>query len=265
MAPEDLRELLTDVAARAARVGELPDEAEAGPPEGPLFRPVDPRDAGVVADWSSPVAVRWAPDLDLEPRELADTLAAGLVEDHRISAVEVAPTGWLAITVSDVARAEVVTAIRADPDRYGVPEGVVVPDVPSEPGGSRRPDDPVATIQLSHARQCRLVRNATAAGVEARPADRLEQLTHVSERVLLVTLADVPQRLARHPGDRDRVLAAMLELAARADAWVHPVRPLTLDEPIQSVHGARLALATATRDVLRTGLHLLGASAPERM
>ncbi|EWT05918.1 anticodon-binding protein [Intrasporangium chromatireducens Q5-1] len=265
MAPDDLRELLTGVAARAARVGELPDEAEAGPPEGRLFRPVDPRDAGVIADWSSAAAVRWAPALHLEPRELADVLAAGLVDDRRIAAVEVAPTGWLAITVSDAARAEVVGAILADPDGYAVPEGVVLPEVADERPGSRPPGDPVAVVQLSHARQCRRIRNATAAGVQTRPSDRLEQLTHVSERVLLVTLADLPQRLARHPAGRERILAAMAEVACRADAWVHPVRPLTLDESVEPVHGARLALATATRDVLRTGLRLLGASAPERM
>jgi arginyl-tRNA synthetase len=265
VAPEDLRELLTDVAARAAGRGELPSEAAAGPPDGPLFRPVDPREAGVIADWSSPVAVRWAGRLDLPPRELADALAAGLVDDRRIAAVEVAPTGWLAITVSDAARAEVIPAILAAPDRYGLPDGVVTADVAQERPGSRVPGDPVLAIQLAHARQCRRVRNAVAAGVEMRPSDRLEQLTHVSERVLLVTLADVPQRLARQPGDPERVRAAMLELAARADAWVHPVRPVTLDDPIEPVHGARLALATATRDVLRTGLRLLGASAPERI
>lgn len=265
MAPEDLRELLTDVAARAARVGELPDEAGGGPPEGALFRPLDPRDAGVIADWSSPVAVRWAPALDLEPRELADILAAGLVDDHRIAAVEVAPSGWLAITVSDAARAEVIPTILAEPDRYAVPEGTVLPKIVDERPGARAAGDPVLTVQRAHAGQCRRIRNATAAGVEMRASDRLEQLTHVSERVLLVTLADVPQRLTRQPGNRDRTLAAMLELADRAVSWVHPVRPLILGEPIEPVHGARLALATATRDVLRTGLCLLGASAPERM
>ncbi len=265
MAPDELRELLTDVAARAARVGELPDEAEAGPPAGRLFRPVDPRDAGVVADWASPVAVRWGPDLGLEPRELADVLASGLVADRRIAAVEVAPTGWLAVTVDDAARAAVIPTILADPDGYAVPDGATAGPVPGERAGSRPPGDRVATVQLAHARLCRLIRNATAAGVETRPAGRLEQLTHVSERLLLVALADLPQRLASHPADRDHVLTAMLEVAERADSWTHPVRPLTLGEPIRSVHGARLALATATRAVLCTGLRLLGASAPERM
>ncbi|MDN5796171.1 MAG: anticodon-binding protein [Intrasporangium sp.] len=265
MTPADLRELVTDVAARAARVGALPDAAEAGPPEGPLFRPIDPRDAGVVADWGSPVALRWAPALGLEPRELADLLAARLVADRRISAVEVAPTGWLALTVTDLARAAVIPAILAAPDRYAVPVGIVVPEVPDELPGSRSPGEPVMTIQRAHARQCRRIRNASAAGVESRASDRLEELTHVSERVLLVTLADLPQRLARHPGDRDRMLAAALEVARRADAWIHPERPMSVGEHIRPVHGARLSLATATRHVLRTGLHLLGASAPERM
>lgn len=256
---------MADVAARAARVGELPDEAEAGPPEGPMFRPVDPRAAGVVADWSSPVALRWGPELGLEPRDLADTLAGGLVDDRRIAAVEVAPNGWLALTISDASRAEVIPAVLAAPDRYAVPEGTVVPDVPDERPGSRAPADPVAQVQLAHARQCRRIRNATAAGVEVRHADPLDQLTHVSERVLLVTLADLPQRLSRARVDHERLVQALLELAGRADEWVHPVRPLVVGDPVTPIHGARLALATATRDVLRTGLLLLGASAPERM
>ncbi|WP_347352062.1 DALR anticodon-binding domain-containing protein, partial [Intrasporangium sp.] len=263
--PEELRVLLSQVAARAARVGQLPDEAQAGPPEGPLFRPVDPRGAGVVADWGSPVAVRWGPGLGLEPRELADLLAAGLVADRRIDAVEVAPSGWLAITVSDGARAAVIRAVLEQPDRYAVPGVSVIPEVPDERPGSRPARDPVATVQRAHARQARLVRNARAAGVESRPTDRPEELTDGSERVLLVTLADLPQRLARHPGDREHTLAAVLEVAHRADAWARPVRPMVVGESIRPVHGARLSLATATRHVLRTGLHLVGASAPERM
>jgi arginyl-tRNA synthetase len=265
MTPEELRRLLAKVAAAAAKVGALPDEAEGGPPAGPIFRPVDPRAAGVMADWVTPVAQRWAPQLGLEPRELATVLAEGLTQRKRVSAVEVAPSGLLAITLSDVARAQIIPTVLAEADTYGVRPGHVLRLPPEEPPGSRPLDDPISRAQLSHARMCRLIRTAEAAGVEMRKRDRLEELTHVSERLLLVALADHPQRLARHEGDEQQLVRAVTDLASLADAWTHPLRPTVVGEHPTSLHGARLALATATRIVLRNGLAHLGAAAPERM
>jgi hypothetical protein len=265
MTPEQLRRVLTEVAARAAELGLLPDEAQAGPPEGPIFRPVDPRDAGVVADWVTPVVVPWGRALHLEPLDLATVLARGLAELREVEAVEVSPAGWLSITVSDAARAEVIGRVLEDPDGYGTTTGAPPPPVPDERPGSRCHEDPVAVIQRAHALQCRRVRNAVATGVQIRPGDRREQLTHVSERLLLVVLADHPQRVLRHVGDRDGLLRAVGVVAERAVDWTHPVRPLVIGERPTGVHGARLALAVATAHVLRTGLAELGASAPERM
>jgi arginyl-tRNA synthetase len=37
------------------------------------------------------------------------------------------------------------------------------------------------------------------------------------------------------------------------------------DEPIASLHSARINLCAATKQVLKNGLDLLGVSAPERM
>lgn len=265
MTPEELRLLLTKVAAKAAEVGELPDEAEAGPPAGPIFRPADPRVAGVVADWVTPVASRWGPQLDLEPRELATVLAEGLMKRKRVTAVEVAPTGLLAITLSDSARSRIIPTVLEEADTYGLRPGQGPTLPPDESPGSRPTDDPIACAQLAHARLCRLIRNAEAAGVEMRRRDRLEELNHVSERHLLVALADHPQRMARHEGDAVQLMRAVSDLAALANAWTHPVRPELVDEHPTSIHGARLALATATRIVLRNGLARLGVPAPERM
>jgi arginyl-tRNA synthetase len=265
MTPEQLRRALTEVAADAAELGLLPDEAQAGPPAGPIFRPVDPRDAGVVADWATPVVVPWSRALRLEPLDLAGVLARGLAERREIEAVELSPAGWLSITVSDASRSEVIGRVLDDPDGYGVPAGTAPPPVPDERPGSRSPEDPVAVIQRAHALECRQIRNAAAAGVQIRPGDRREQLTHVSERLLLVALADHPQRVLRHAGDRDGLLRAVGIVAERAVAWTHPVRPLLIGERPTGIHGARLSLAVATGHVLRTGLALLGASAPERM
>jgi arginyl-tRNA synthetase len=265
MTPEQLRRMLAKVAARAARIGTLPDEAEAGPPEGPLFRPVDPRAAGVMADWVTPIALRWGPQLDLEPRELALVLADGLTQRRRVEAVEVSPGGLLAITLSDSARAAVIPTVLEQADTYGLGPGRTLRLPPEEPPGSRPLGDPLSVVQLAHARMCRLIRNAEAVGVQMRERDRLEALNHVSERLLLVALADHPQRMARNEGDRQQQVRAVTDLGTLADEWTHPTRPELVGQHPTSLHGARLALATATRIVLRNGLAQLGVPAPERM
>lgn len=264
MTPEQLRALLEDVAAQAARTGELPDEAEAGPPAGPLFRPTDARTAGVIADWVTPVAQRWAPQIDLGPRDLARVLARGLTQQKSVAAVEVAPSGLIAITLEDLARSAIVRLVLEGQDTYALAPGSSHRELTELPG-SRPPDDPVLAAQRSHARLCRLIRNAEAAGVERRSPTRLGELTHVAERHLLVALADLPQRLETHVGDEVQQRRAVTDLASLADAWDHPLRPTTVGASVQSVHGARVVLADAVRIVLRNGLERLGASAPERM
>src|SRR6476661_1450831 len=140
MTPEQLRALLEEVAAQAARAGDLPDEAEAGPPAGPVFRPADTRAAGVVADWVTPVAQRWAPRLDLAPRDLARVLAQALTLQKPVAAVEVAPSGL------------------EEQDHYALVDGDGRREIVEAPG-SRDPDDPVRAAQLAHARVCRIIRN----------------------------------------------------------------------------------------------------------
>jgi arginyl-tRNA synthetase len=264
MTPEQLRALLEDVAATAAQRGALPDAAEAGPPEGPLFRPTDPRVAGVVADWVTPVAQRWAPRLELAPRALARVLAQGLTEQDPVAAVEVAPSGLIAITLTDVARSQLIGTVRDSEDTYALEPGDRYRLVLERPGW-RPSSDPVHGVQLAHARICRLIRNATASGVERRPGVRLEVLTHVSERHLLVGMADLPQRFRTHLGDAQQTQRALVDLGALANEWQHPVRPMVVGSAVEAVHGARLALADAARVVLRNGLARVGAAAPERM
>jgi arginyl-tRNA synthetase len=264
MTPEQLRALLVDVAAQAARTGQLPDEAQAGPPAGPLFRPTDARAAGVVADWVTPVAQRWAPQIDLRPRDLARVLAQGLTRQKPVAAVEVAPSGLIALTLEDLSRSAIVPLVLDEQDTYALAPGRTHEELTETPG-SRSSDDPVHAAQRAHARLCRLIRNAEAAGVERRSSDRLGELTHVAERHLLVAIADLPQRLETHVGDVAQQCRAVTDLAALADAWDHPLRPTTVGAAVQSVHGARIVLADAVRIVLRNGLERLGAAAPERM
>jgi arginyl-tRNA synthetase len=270
MTPEALRRLLTQVAATAARVGELPDEAEAGPPAGPIFWPVDGRTVGVVADWVTPVAQRWAPQLDLEPIELGRVLAQRLVDQPPVAAVEVAPSGLLSITLADEDRSAVIDLVLEQEATYGLRPGWRAEATEPVHLGRDVPvwlaDDPaLRPAQLAHARLHRLARNARAAGVELRETDRREALGHVAERLLLVALADFPQRMDKHEGDRQQQVRALTDLAALADGWEQPLRPLTIDQRPHGLHGARLALAMAVAVVLRNGLSRLGATAPERM
>ncbi|OFE14632.1 anticodon-binding protein [Humibacillus sp. DSM 29435] len=268
MGPDQLRQIFSDVAARAVRDGLLPDGAQAGPPAGPLFRPVDARSAGVVADWVSPVAQRWAPLLGLEPRRLARVLAQGLTEQGPIGAVEVTPAGLLAITLTDLSRAEVIDTVLAD-DGYGLGADAAVSaaQLPTSTGDDAplQQGDPLRFVQEAHARLCRVVRNAQALGVSARAVGPRDSLTHVSERRLQVALADLPQRLATGEGNRAQQVRALTDLAELCDANRHAVRPMLADADVEPVHGVRLALAQAAARVLRNGLARLGAAAPERM
>jgi len=264
MTPEQLRALLEEVAATAARRGALPGQAAHGLPSGALFRPTDQRVAGVVADWVTPVAQRWAPALELAPRDLARTLAQGLTAQKPVAAVEVAPSGLITITLSDAARSQIIGTVLDEEKTYALPPGERYRVVLERPGW-RPPGDPVHGVQLARARICRLIRNAEASGVERRHGVRLEALTHVSERHLLVGLADLPQRFMTHTGDPSQTQRALTDLASLADEWKHPLRPMAVGAPVQAAHGARLALADATRIVLRNGLARVGAAAPERM
>src|SRR6476659_2646668 len=142
MTPDQLRALLEEVAAQAARTCDLPDEAEAGPPAGLVFRPAETRAAGVVADWVTPVAQRWAPRLDLGPRDLARVLAQGLTLEKPVAAVEVAPSGLIAITLEDSARADIVPIVLEEQDHYALAAGERYRETTEVPG-ARTADDPV--------------------------------------------------------------------------------------------------------------------------
>ena len=103
MTPEQLRPLLEEVVAHAARAGELPDEAEAGPPAGPIFRPADTRGGRSRGRLGDAGRAALGPELDLEPLDLARVLAQGLT-----SSIRSPPSRWrpgpLALTLADSAR-----------------------------------------------------------------------------------------------------------------------------------------------------------------
>ncbi len=131
----------------------------------------------------------------------------------------------------------------------------------------RTNDNPVFYVQYAHARTHQVGRNAEAAGVSADEFDA-SLLTHETESILLGALAEFPRIVAQAASLRDphRVARYLEELAAGFHRWYDACRVAPQgDEPVTAVHGTRLVLSTATGQVLRSGLALLGVSAPERM
>ena len=125
-------------------------------------------------------------------------------------------------------------------------------------------ENPVYYVQYAHARICSALANwggdeATLATVDLSP------LTTPHEAGLLSKLAAYPEMLARAKMELGphqvafylRELAGELHSYYFAHKWL-----LDDDEPLKL---ARLALATATRQVLRNGLALIGVSAPTKM
>jgi arginyl-tRNA synthetase len=125
-------------------------------------------------------------------------------------------------------------------------------------------ENPVYYVQYAHARICSALANW--GGDEAQLANvDLSPLTTPHEASLLSKLAAYPEVLARAKLELGphqvafylRELAGELHSYYFAHKWL-----LDDDEPLKL---ARLALAAATRQVLRNGLALIGVSAPSKM
>lgn len=131
----------------------------------------------------------------------------------------------------------------------------------------RTNDNPVFYVQYAHARTHNVGRNAADSGVD-RSEFAPETLTHETESALLGALQEFPRIVAFAAQVREphRVARYLEELAGLYHRWYDNCRVTPLsDDPIESVHRARLWLNDATGQVLRNGLGLLGVSAPERM
>ncbi|NDK30314.1 arginine--tRNA ligase [Nesterenkonia haasae] len=145
-------------------------------------------------------------------------------------------------------------------------------DVDPEVLQSKTNDNPVFYVQYAHARACNAARNAEAQGVDHSSFDAA-QLAHAREEELLAHLAKFPNTVARAAELREphRVARYLEDLAGAYHAWYAKCRiaPSTLEdgtvEPVTDLNRTRLWLNSATAQVLRNGLTLLGVSAPEQM
>jgi arginyl-tRNA synthetase len=125
-------------------------------------------------------------------------------------------------------------------------------------------ENPVYYVQYAHARICSALANWGGDEATLAQAD-LSYLNTPHEASLLSKLAAYPEVLQRAQAELGphqvafylRELAGELHSYYFAHKWL-----LDDDEPLKL---ARLALATATRQVLRNGLALIGVSAPNKM
>jgi arginyl-tRNA synthetase len=125
-------------------------------------------------------------------------------------------------------------------------------------------------VQYAHARAASILRRAEEAGLAGEEPDFAAVTEH--ERPLSRVLLDFPEVVASAAAQRTpHVLAQyLLDLAAVWNAYYNarnpdgsPATPVLQAPP--GLRGARLALVRQVRDVLRTGLELLGVPAPEVM
>ena len=125
-------------------------------------------------------------------------------------------------------------------------------------------ENPVYYVQYAHARICSLLATLAEDGLCVPAKADASLLTAEQERDLIKAIASFPGeiRMAADDLDPSRINRYATELASRFHKFYNACR-IRGEEP--AVAEARLALAAATRIVLRNALHILGVTAPESM
>jgi arginyl-tRNA synthetase len=127
-------------------------------------------------------------------------------------------------------------------------------------------DNPVFYVQYAHARICSLLQQAAKAGVQLMSVatahlDVLQAPEEVAVVKLLAQYTDAVEGAARAL-EPHRVVFYLIDLASEYHRFYNRHRVLT-DNPQQTA--ARLYLSWAVRKVIKSGLGLVGVSAPETM
>lgn len=128
---------------------------------------------------------------------------------------------------------------------------------------SQTNDNPVYYIQYAHSRICSVLEKWDGYEQGLVEAD-LSPLASEHETALLKMLGDYPEivEVAAQDYAPHAIAHYLRDLAGALHSYYNAEQFLVDDETVKL---ARLALVTATRQVLRNGLGLLGVSAPERM
>ncbi|SQG64482.1 arginyl-tRNA ligase [Corynebacterium renale] len=179
-------------------------------------------------------------------------------------AVRMSKRAGTVITLDDLVEAIGVDAARYSMIRSSVDSSL---DIDLDIWQAQSSDNPVYYVQYAHARLCSIARRAHEAGVNADNAD-LALLTHDREGDLIRTLGEFPAvvKAAAELREPHRVARYAEELAGVFHRFYDNCHILPkAGEEVQPLHGARLALAMATRQTLANALRLVGVTAPERM
>ncbi|KUI13461.1 arginine--tRNA ligase [Mycolicibacterium acapulense] len=168
------------------------------------------------------------------------------------------------ITLDDLVEAIGVDAARYSLIRSSVDSPI---DIDLELWSSASNENPVYYVQYAHARLSALDRNAAELGVVP-STENLQLLNHDKEGTLIRNIGEFPRVLKTAAALREphRVSRYLEDLAGDYHRFYDSCRVLPQgDEAPNELHGARLALCQATRQVIANGLGILGVSAPERM
>ena len=128
---------------------------------------------------------------------------------------------------------------------------------------SQSTENPVYYIQYAHARICSVLQQ-WGGDVAGLAVHALDALSGEKELALCARLQAWPETVATAAAEYapHQIAVYLKDLAADFHGWYNAERMLVDDDAVKH---ARLALAAATRSVLRSGLDLLGVSAPESM
>ncbi len=132
---------------------------------------------------------------------------------------------------------------------------------------SQTNENPVYYVQYAHARICSLFRQLREKGLtwdQAAGAAQLHALRESHEQALLTTISRYGEVLESASQQREphQLAHYLLQLATDYHAYYNAHRFITA--PVD-VRDARLSLCAATRQVLHSGLAMLGVAAPETM
>ncbi|MBF6204779.1 arginine--tRNA ligase [Streptomyces gardneri] len=181
-------------------------------------------------------------------------------------AVKMSKRAGTVVTLDDLVEAIGVDAARYSLVRSSVNSSI---DIDLNLWASQSNENPVYYVQYAHARTASIARNAAEFDYASVTPD-LALLSAEEEGELIRTLGEYPRVVASAASLREphRVARYLEELAGAYHRFQtnKNLRVLPLgDDPVSPTNAARLALVTATRQVLANGLGLLGVSAPERM
>ncbi len=132
---------------------------------------------------------------------------------------------------------------------------------------SQSNDNPVYYIQYAHARVCSVLRQAAEKNLPLDLPLGLANLTRLDtehEQILLTELSRYPELVdaAASALEPHLIASGLRDLANAFHTYYNSHQFLVEDVALRN---ARLALAIATRQVLKNGLDLLGLDAPEKM